>query len=193
METFLGVKAQQSKSRPMSRMIGFVERYICSANIKQMVVNMRRDEHGNLVTQAMFDRNDIQAHVCPFVRDSIDRDLFWIEESALDGSDPDIADKVETLLRKQIQDFKDAPPAYDPLSTGHAVGLPELWKAFLTFFPFILHKSSQGPFPLFDDLHKKLKSVFVSHGLMLGQFYAGCPEEAVYNKNWRGPLISIYP
>jgi heptaprenyl diphosphate synthase len=174
----------------MTVMINWVEGYICGTRPKQMVVGNRLDSNGNLVTQTLFDTRDKQAHVCPFVRDSIDRDLFWIEESFLDASDPN---DIEQLLRKQIQDFKDQVPPHDPLATGNPAGLPELWKTFLTFFPRIIHKSKQGAFPFMDTLHQNLKPDFVRNGLMLGQFYAGCPEPAIYNPMWKGPLLSPYP
>jgi hypothetical protein len=174
----------------MAGMQNWTERYVCGVSAKQGVVGNRDDGFGGKVTQLMFDNHSRLAEVCPFVRDSLDYDVFWIEESNFDDSQ---VDEIEHLARRQLVDFKTAEPAFDPETQGPAQ-LPVLWKTFLTFFPRVIHKSRvTAGFPLFDDLHAKLKPDFIKAGLMLGQFYAGCPQPAIYNEEWTGPLASPYP
>jgi hypothetical protein len=187
MERFSAVRAAENRTPQMASMQNWVERFICGTNPHQMAVGKREDEFGLKVTQLMFDNKNRWAHVCPFVRDSLDYDHFWIEESNLN----DDSAALERLLRGQMTDFKSCPPEYDPAPTGVAAPLPTLWKTFFTFFPRI-KVQSKGPFPLFDDLHARLKSEFIRAGLMLGQFYAGCRVPAIYNLSWRA-LNSPYP
>jgi hypothetical protein len=187
MDKYWVAKQSSNPTLPMLQMQKWVERYICGTNINQGVVGKREDDLGIKVTQLMFTNKNRWAHVCPFIRDSLDYDEFWIEESDL-INDVDI----ETLLLKQIGDFKNAPPAHDPIASGQGAKLPILWKTFLTFFPRLLHRPIGG-YPLMDNLHAKLKPVFIQEGLMLGQFYARCPAEATWNPMWKGPLISPWP
>lgn len=189
MEKFSLVLKDVSKTPQMATMQRWVEKYICGTSQKQGVVGNRTDDFEITVTPLMFDNKNRWAHVCPFIRDSLDYDDFWIEESDLDEQSHDA---IEQLLLLQIDDFKNCPPVYDPVSEGQGAKLPILWKTFLTFFPYIRHRS-RGPVQLIDDLHAKLKPVFVESGLMLGQFYAGCPVGAVYNPSWTNVLTSPYP
>jgi hypothetical protein len=186
MERFSTVK-NNPRSSPTAVMQNWVERYICGVNKNQSVVGNRKDEFGTIVTQLMYDNKNRWAHVCPFVRDSLDYDMFWIEES-----DVEDRHRIEELLNQQLVQFKSCPPAFDPVATGKAADLPVSLKTFLTFFPRIRLRS-KGLFPMFDEIHKSLKPDFIRAGLMLGQFYAGCPVASVYNPLWKGPLISPYP
>jgi len=174
----------------------WVEKYICGVNHRQGVVGsgerkdkFRKDDFGNPVTDLMFRNRSRWAHVCPFVRDSMDYDLFGIEESKLDDRDEG---KIVELLRRQIPLFIGWEIRFDPVASGTAATLPVLWKTFLTFFPYTRNES-RGSLDMMDRIHSKLKSEFVKAGLMLGQFYPGCKTEAIYNSSWKGPLISPYP
>lgn len=187
MERFSAVKAAENRTPQMASMQNWVERFICGTNPHQMVVGNREDGLGLKVTQLMLENKNRWAQVCPFVRDSLDYDHFWIEESSLGGDSA----ALEKLLMDQIRDFKRCPPEYDPAATGVGAKLPILWKTFLTFFPRI-KAQSKGSFALFDDLHARLRKEFIPAGLMLGQFYAGCEAPAIYNTSWRA-LISPYP
>src|SRR5437588_187928 len=132
----------------------------------------------------MFNNCSRWAQVCPFVRDALDYDLFWIAQSPLVEQAG-----IEKLLLEQKAQFIATPPVHDPLAVGPAK-LPTLWKIFTTFFPEIKHRGkSAGPLKMFDDLHLKLRTTFRSAGLMLGQFYPNCPEEGLHNKAFRS-LVS---
>ncbi len=193
MENFTEAVNNPNRSVEMKRIHWWVDKFICAVMPRQLVVGNRKDEAGNEVTQEMADNKDRPAHVCPFVRDSIDRDLFWIEESHLGVQD---GAAIEQLLREQMNDFINYPPPYDPVTTGQGAPMPVLSKTFLTFFPRIKHHS-RGRLPLMDDMHSSLKPDFMQAGLMVGQFYAGCPEPAVYTaqtpKPWTDILNSPYP
>lgn len=189
MERFSVVLNDPTRTPEMEGMQKWVEKFICGTFRPQSVVGNRVDDYGLTVTQLMFDNKNRWAHVCPFIRDSLDYDQFWIKESDLDNEAPDA---IEQLLREQIEEFKQCPPAFDPIAEGKGAQLPILWKTFLIFFPRFMH-FSRGAVPLIDGLHSKLKPIFVQAGLMLGQFYAGCPVGAVYNPAWPNVLTSPYP
>jgi hypothetical protein len=60
----------------------------------------------------------------------------------------------------------------------------------MTVFPTVIH--TRGKFPLWDDIHANLKPEFVEQGLMLGQFYHGCPfeEGAIYAPEYKSIILS---
>src|SRR5207249_843382 len=115
---------------------------------------------------------DRAAHVCPFVQESLDHDQYSMLESPLSDAD---GDAIEALLLRQMEDFVAEAPAYDPMGTGSPVPAPAhvIYKTWMTIFPNVPHE--RGPLPLFDDLHAKLKPRFLARGMMIGQFYNGCP------------------
>jgi len=137
----------------------------------------------------MYHSGDKLAHVCPFVRDSLDRDLLWLEWQ------PDLTDSVEIeeLLWKQADNFVAQTPAWDPQALGRPAAMPELFKAYFTIFTGILHFSRGQPLPLFDQIHVKLKPQMIARGLMLGQFYTGCPTPGIHGGTEFHPLYSPYP
>lgn len=189
MEKFSLVKNDPHRTPEMKTTQRWIETFICGTSKAQNVVGNRHDDLGLMVTDLMFTNKNRWAHVCPFVRDSLDYDLFWIEESDLDDQ-AELA--IERLIKGQISTFKNSDPSFDPLTAGRGAALPELWKTFLTFFPRVKHRSG-GSVRLMDDLHGRLKPVFVKEGLMIGQFYAGCPQPSVYNPSWTHVLTSPYP
>lgn len=183
-------KYKQATDTPeMRSMKKWVENYICRAasNNKQGVIGKRDDGHGGKVTHAMLTNNERPAHVCPFVRDSLDSDFFWIEESNL-GHQETLA--IAHLLLKQIDDFKKTSPAFDPKTEGRPAPSAYMLKTFLTFFPRFGPESSFAP--EIDLLHKSLKRIFRGHGLMLGQSYKGCNEPGIWDATYK-PLLSPYP
>src|SRR5438445_13636719 len=103
MEKFSRVKADAARKPQMASMQNWVEGYICGVNRNQFVVDTREDDLGLKVSQLMFDHKNRWAQVCPFVRDSLDYDMFWIEESEIQGHD---AVELERLLKAQIIQFK---------------------------------------------------------------------------------------
>jgi len=166
----------------------WIRKFICAYMPAQQVVGNRVSHlTGAVVTQA--DTGNRIAHVCPFVQTSIDQDQYWIEESTLTNQDQP---QIEALLRQRAQDFMAAVPPYNPMATGQPVAAPALviHKTFMTIFPDVIH--SAGPLQLFDDIHAALKVDFVRMGLMLGQFYDGCPhnEGGIYAPQWLSIVLS---
>jgi len=162
-------------------MVRWLDVFICAVKPKQRVVGRRptHDGKGSKVTKASADAKDRIAHVCPFVRDSIDQDLFWIEESTLTD-----AAAIEAQLLSQIPVFQTAAPAFVPSSVTKpptVAAPPEMLKTFLLFFPYF-PRSDGGtkPCSAIDDLHRRVKPEFMKHGLMIGQFYHGCAQQSVY-------------
>lgn len=135
-------------------------------------------KNGRLVTRAMFNAKDREAEVCPFVRDSLDRDLFWLEESC---ETSEIG--IEMLLRNQIDQFVSTPPAHDPETNLQPAGEPELWKTFVTIFPDVLPAIPLGQFV--NAIHARGKPHFVRKGLMLGEFFMGNLQEGIHSKHFR--------
>jgi len=132
MDRFSVVKKQLNRTPQVISLQNWVENYICGTQKPQNVVGNRQDDLGLSVTQLMFDNKNRWAHVCPYVRDALDYDHVWVEESDLDGGNP--AD-IENLLLHHIQNFKNTPPSYDPTLNGQPAFLPVLWKTFIIFFP----------------------------------------------------------
>lgn len=190
MDRFSVVKRQLNRTPQMISMQNWVENFICGIQKDQNVIGNRHDNLGLLVTQLMFDNKNRWAHVCPFVRDALDYDHVWIEESDLDGHNPTA---IENLLLNQMQNFKSTLPAYDPILNGQPASLPALWKTFITFFPSMLRKPRQGRFPLIDSIYANLILTFVQEGLMFGGFYPVCPITGIYNTQWNKPFICPFP
>ncbi len=189
MRPFSVVEADDTRSERMRIMQGWVYKFVCVVKEPQNVVGKRVDHLTNLpVTQEQFDAEDRAAEVCPFVRTSLDRDQFWMAESDLTDAD---SDAIEALLLGQMEAFLATAPAYDPMGTGQPVPAPVdvIYKTWMTIFPGIPHK--RGPMPMFDYLHKKLKPKFMARGMMIGQFYNGCPWEqgAIYAPQFKSIIL----
>lgn len=191
MRKFSLVEADETRSDRMRVMQNWVRKFVCVVKPSQRVVGNRIDHVTNQpVTQEQFDAEDNRAaHVCPFVQESLDRDQYWMLESPLGAAD---GDAIETLLLKQMEDFVAEAPAYDPMATGIPVAAPAdvVYKTWMTIFPNVPHE--RGPLPLFDDLHKRLKPKFLHRGMMIGQFYNGCPweEGAIYAPQFKSVILS---
>ena len=190
MDRFSIVKKQLNRTPQMISMQNWVENYVCGTQKDQNVVGNRQDDLGLFVTQLMFDNKNRWAHVCPYVRDSLDYDHVWLEESDLNGQTPD---DIEKLLLYHIQEFKSTYPPYDPTLNGQPASLPVIWKTFIIFFPSIIRKPRNGRFPLIDNIYKKLISTFVQEGLMFGGFYPVCPITGLYNTQWNNPFVCPFP
>jgi hypothetical protein len=149
-----------------------------------MVVGNRDDPAGGKVTEASLVTNKRVTHVCPFVLDSIETDNFWIEAS--DETDLDV---IEGILLAQIPQFMDCEPAHNPLHMGPPSGTTTL-KTFLTFFPKYKLPNPAGPDIDVDAKYADMRIRFREAGLMLGQFYRGCRQGAVYNPEWKQVLTS---
>jgi hypothetical protein len=164
----------------------WIERFICGTSAHQSIVGKRDHPDGGKVTQEQFDRGDKVAHVCPFVRDAIDLDLFYINESNL--TQPL---EIRKFLLARAEDFKKLEPAYDPLVEGKAATMPTGLKVLVTLFPKYA-SPTVGPDPAIDRIFQWMIIPFIRQGLMLGQFYKGCAEPAIHNDSWRKVLTSPY-
>jgi hypothetical protein len=185
MERFSTVANDPNRSHALRIVQKWLDMWVCSVKSRQGVVHHRHDEYGRPVTQPMFDRSARPAHVCPFVADSIDRDLCWLEDRPF-NDEADITD----LLSDMIAEFCLAEPAFDPRPLNHAADYPYRWKTFVLVLPNVMHNA--GRLPLFDTIHTQLKSDYMDAGLMLGQFYKGCPQGGIYDPTFT-PLWSPYP
>ena len=178
--------AQESPRPHWAHMHGWIERFICSTSPLQNVVGKRDLPDGGKVTQAQFDAGDRVAHVCPFLVDAIERDLFYVEESPL----TDLL-QIRKLLVARMGDFKRAEPAYDPIVAGRLASMPIGLKALLIFFPNY-QPPAAGPDTGVDQIFKWMIVPFFRQGLILGQFYKGCAEPAVHNAAWKKILTAPY-
>ncbi len=181
------IRSAAQEHRPEWQQIrGWIERFICGTSVMQNVVGQRDHPDGGKVTQAQFDAGARVAHVCPFLIDSIERDLFYIEESPL----TDLR-QIRKLLTARMNDFKQAEPAYDPIAAGQLAAMPVGLKALLIFFPQY-QQTFCGPDPYVDEIFKWMIIRFLRDGLILGQFYKGCEEPAVHNPQWKKVLTAPY-
>ncbi|MFD0365699.1 DUF6875 domain-containing protein [Nocardia sp. GCM10030253] len=112
--------------------------------------------------------------VCPYVAPSIRRDLMWI--GRVSGARP-----WPSFVRLVLSDAMELFPALPPTEGGAAV-----LRTLVTVLPDLRDYS------LIDELHQELKSAFVERGIMLGQFYPGCDQPGLWNKDFR-PLDAPVP
>ncbi len=112
--------------------------------------------------------------VCPYVGPSLRRDLMWVGRIA--GVHP-----WPSYVRLVIDDALELFESLPPQDGGGAV-----LRVLITAMPDL------RDFSLIDNLHSELKSRFVERGLMLGQFYPGCKEPGLWNKDFH-PLDSPIP
>jgi hypothetical protein len=177
--------------RPLKEMVHWLEKSICNTQPKQAVVGQRKLAEGGFVTRAMFERKEKTAHVCPFVKDSLDANLFWFEESTATREDREV---IEQRLVDMVEEFVKVAPAYDPIKEKRADGAPSpgVFKAFLLVVPNFRLLGSRKADSLMDNIHEKIKPEYVKRGLMLGQFYSTCQQAGVYNEAWLA-LTSPWP
>lgn len=112
--------------------------------------------------------------VCPFVKPSIAKGKLYV--GCIGGRNID-AD----LLGLAVADVFEM---YGSLQ-GEAERDAQLL-AMVTAFPDL------RTYRVIDEVHHAWKSRFVEHGLMLGQFYPGCPKPGLWNNDFR-PLNSPLP
>lgn len=113
--------------------------------------------------------------VCPYVRPSMTRDLMWIARVAGPRPRPEW---LRTIM-------SDALEVYPRLPTGNGSS-PSVLRALVTVFPDL------DGYSLIDSMHSEFKTGFVERGAMLGQFYPGCDQPGLWNKDFR-PLDAPLP
>jgi hypothetical protein len=115
--------------------------------------------------------------VCPFTAPSLSKELFWLTvEDGADLSGPESAEKV----KRYLEWFLELEPTSGPES---------ILKTILIIYPGISHELAASKL---ESVQKMLKPQFVKRGIMIGQFYAGCPETGLWNDSFR-PLESPIP
>jgi hypothetical protein len=112
--------------------------------------------------------------VCPYVAPSMSRDLMWV--GRIPGARP-WPSFVRLVLRDAMELYQTLPP-----TEGGAAVL----RALITALPDL------KDYTLIDELHVELKTAFVARGIMVGQFYPGCDEPGLWNKDYR-PLDAPIP
>ncbi|WP_174555199.1 DUF6875 domain-containing protein [Nocardia anaemiae] len=112
--------------------------------------------------------------VCPYVAPSLRRDLMWV--GRIPGARP-WPSFVRLVLRDAMELYQTLPPT----EGGEAV-----LRALITALPDL------KDYGLIDELHAELKTPCVARGFMLGQFYPGCDEPGLWNKDYR-PLDAPIP
>ncbi len=113
--------------------------------------------------------------VCPFVKPTLDNDTYYITFA------PEITTgnvkEIEQVAIRHIKEFKELVPN----------GSNSVYKKGLLV---VFNNLSNDDAYALDQVHKNTKDMFVSNGLMLGQFHANCDERGAYNSDFK---VSIAP
>lgn len=112
--------------------------------------------------------------VCPYTAGSVRSCKFWIAE--VDHTSLTVA-TAQVLIEDALEVFESI-AAHE--STDRKLVTTVIVMPHVTTFDAI------------DTVQKSMKSLFVSKGLMLGQFYPGCNEPGLWNSDFR-PLDAPYP
>jgi hypothetical protein len=112
--------------------------------------------------------------VCPFTGTSISKEMFWV--GCMDRSDLS-AEDIERTTASMVAAFHRVPPTDGP---------DALFKTILILFPAVTDYS------MIDEAQRRLKENSVAAGLMIGQFYPGCEEPGIRNREFK-PLRSPLP
>jgi hypothetical protein len=115
--------------------------------------------------------------VCPYVRPSLNKDLFWLASHRVATESPAEVDRVMLVYRDW---FAELEPASEASS---------IYKSIVVIFPDLCAEKAPE---FIDEVHARLKPEFVKRGLMIGQFHADCPEPGVRNASFR-PLRGPVP
>jgi hypothetical protein len=117
-------------------------------------------------------------NVCPFAQPSIDRGMLYLTVES--GAEPDL-EIVADRLRHYREWFEEM---------SKTAGNARIFGAILMLLPDL--PTEQAP-AVIDRLQNELKSEFVEHGMMIGEFHDGPPEKAgLWNLDFR-PLHSPVP
>lgn len=115
--------------------------------------------------------------VCPFTLPSLSQRHFWLATSL--GQDVD-----EERTGYVIERFREWFFELEPKSGPQAI-----LKTILVVFAELSHEKARLQI---ENLQKRLKPDFVRRGIMLGQFYEGCPETGLWNDRFY-PLEAPLP
>lgn len=113
--------------------------------------------------------------VCPFVKPTIDNDTYYITfaPEIIKGS----IEEIEKITINNLKEFKELVPT----------GANSVYKKALLI---VFNNLSNDDACALDRVHENIKDIFVSNGLMLGQFHANCNERGAYNPDFK---VSIAP
>ena len=115
--------------------------------------------------------------VCPFTQPSLHHRLFWLTVRRGSSIDLEESSQVVDAYRELFLEL-------EPRTESDS-----LLKTILIVFPEVSAVTARTEL---EALQKKLKPDFVKRGLMLGQFYEGCPEPGLWNDSFH-PLQSPLP
>lgn len=113
--------------------------------------------------------------VCPFVRHSLTRQLFWA--GLADGGDELPVERMNLIVDDAFELYREL-RQQNPAETR---GL-----TLVTVFPGLTR------YDLIDAVHRDRKTDVVSQGMMLGQFYPGCSVPGLWDRDFH-PLDSPLP
>jgi hypothetical protein len=115
--------------------------------------------------------------VCPFTQPSLTQRHFWL--AALTGEDVD-QERAGNAIERYRSWFLELEPKSGPQA---------ILKTILVIFAELSHEKARHQI---ENLHKRLKPDFVRRGIMLGQFYQGCPETGLWSDHFY-PLEAPLP
>jgi hypothetical protein len=119
-----------------------------------------------------------KGHICPFVQMSMEKALFFL--AVFRGEQID-----EQHVHDVVLTYRDWFLALEPRSGGDAQ-----YKTILILFPDV---SVEDAPKIIDVMQASLKLEFVPHGIMVGQFHPGPPQNpGLWNPDFR-PLFSPIP
>jgi hypothetical protein len=112
--------------------------------------------------------------VCPYAGPSMRKDLMWV--GRIPGAQP-----WPGFIQLVLNDALDLLLTLEPVE-----GSLSVLRVLLTALPDL------RDYTLIDDLHAELKTKFVEHDAMLGQFYPGCGQPGLWNEDFH-PLDAPVP
>ncbi|MEC3956674.1 hypothetical protein VMT65_26805 [Nocardia sp. CDC153] len=113
--------------------------------------------------------------VCPFVRSSVGRQLFWA--GLVEGGDELPIERMSLVIEDAFELYR----ALRQANPADARGL-----TLVTAFPGLTR------YDLIDAVHQSRKTEVVSQGMMLGQFYPGCAVPGLWDRDFH-PLDAPLP
>jgi len=116
--------------------------------------------------------------VCPFTAGALARGLLRLTASPLDCDDDGVL--IEAMGRMC--------GVFEAMASPN-MGHDEIYKAIVVVFP---HLPSDLASHVIESVQKKLKPDYIRGGMMIGEFYPGCPAPGLHNAAFR-PLEAPVP